>query len=60
MIQGFILEASAGVRMASRWVAGAPEPEFWMGTKVDDKEQHEIQTFRCASCGFLESYAQAS
>lgn len=58
MEEGFVLDVTHGGQFVSRWVAGKPEPSFWTGTKVRDKEQHQIQTFRCAGCGFLESYAR--
>ena len=57
MQEGFILEASPGVRMASEWIAGAPEPGGLMGLHVKGKEKRPIQTFRCSKCGYLESYA---
>lgn len=45
-----------GVGVA-RWVAGQPEPSFWTGTKVRDKEQRRLTTYRCPQCSYLESYA---
>lgn len=59
MQEGFVLDVSHGAQLVSHWVAGKPEPLFWSGTKVRDNEQHKIQTFRCTSCGYLESYARA-
>ena len=59
MREGFILDmAHDGQQLVLRWVAGKPEKSFWTGTKVAGKEQHFIQSFRCAKCGFLESYAR--
>jgi len=60
MQEGFILDWTEGGRLASSWVAGKPEASFWMGTKIDGKEQHHIQSFRCTKCGYLESYARES
>jgi hypothetical protein len=58
MQEGFILDTIHGnAHAASRWVAGFPEPSFWLGTKISDKEQHPIQSYRCTSCGYMESYA---
>jgi len=58
MEKGFILDMGDATWLVPRWIAGEPEPSFWTGTKIRGKEQHEIQTFRCAKCGYLESYAQ--
>ena len=52
MQEGFILSFTV-----SRWIAGSPEPSFWMGTKISGKQQHPIQSYRCTSCCYLESYA---
>ncbi len=41
----------------SRWIAGSPEPSLWTVIKISGKEQHPIQSYRCTSCGYLESYA---
>jgi hypothetical protein len=60
MQEGFILDVSYADRLVSRWVAGKPEKRFLIGVKTSGKEQHFIQTFRCARCGFLESYAKGS
>jgi predicted nucleic-acid-binding Zn-ribbon protein len=59
MQEGFILDSAHGhSRLVLRWVVGKPEPSFWTGTKVAGKEQHPVQSFRCAKCGYLESYAK--
>ena len=60
MQRGFVLDNSYGARLISHWVPGGPEKSFWNGTKWTDEETHiPIAAFRCASCGFLESYARA-
>ncbi len=46
--------------MVSKWTAGVPEKSFWLGLKVRGKERHEIVTYRCPRCGFLQSYAPAT
>lgn len=39
------------------WAEGTVQPS-WIGhVKMSGKERHSIQTFRCAGCGYLESYA---
>jgi hypothetical protein len=60
MKEGFILDATHGARLVSRWVSGKPEASFWTGTKVDGREQYFVQAFRCVACGYLESYANES
>jgi hypothetical protein len=62
MQEGFIFDAiSHGAQRVSRWVAGKPEAaSFWTGTKIEGREQHFVQSFRCVACGYLESYARES
>jgi hypothetical protein len=46
---GFVVDHTYG---------GFPTPEsIWTGEKMSSKERHPVQTFRCARCGYLESYA---
>jgi len=55
---GYIIDrAHHNTRAPATWVEGEPEPSFWTGTKISGKEQHQVNTFRCPGCGFLESYA---
>jgi len=56
--EGFVMDrAHGGGVVVSRWVAGIPVSSIWTGTKVGDKQQYPIQSFRCSRCGYLESYA---
>lgn len=57
MEEGFTLDVTHGSRLVSGWVAGAPERSFWVGIKVKGKRHKSITTWRCKSCGYLESYA---
>ena len=57
MEQGFIIDNTYGARIVSHWSAGQPRKSFWTGTKLPEEKQIPIGTFRCESCGFLESYA---
>jgi hypothetical protein len=57
MEQGFVLDNTYGLRIVSQWSAGHPKKSFWTGTKLPAEEQIPIGTFRCESCGFLESFA---
>jgi hypothetical protein len=59
MEQGFVLDNSHGERIVSQWAPGAPLTSFWTGTKVPVRELVPIGTYRCTSCGYLESYARA-
>ncbi|HEX8746460.1 MAG TPA: hypothetical protein VF717_04615 [Pyrinomonadaceae bacterium] len=57
MEKGFTLDKSYGAALVSRWIKGDPE-ETWQGTaKTRGRECWLIQTWRCAQCGFLKSYA---
>ena len=59
MQEDFILEyATNASASASRWVEGAPVKALLFGVRTAHKEQHPIQSFRCQSCGYLESYAK--
>lgn len=42
-----------------RWVQGALEKSFWKALKQQNTDRRSISvaTYRCLSCGFLESYA---
>lgn len=59
MSAGFVLNmgfrAAAG---AATWQEGDPEPSFWTGVKHFGKAKHPITVYRCAACGYLESYAK--
>jgi hypothetical protein len=56
---GFLLELAHGNgRLVTQWVAGIAEASIWMGLKVNDRAKLDVVTYRCQSCGFLESYAR--
>ncbi len=58
MEAGFLLEQRDGnLKGVTEWVEGAPETGWWGSVKVRKKRQLAVQTWRCARCGFLESYA---
>ena len=58
MDEGFIMDESHGAVHASKWVEGPPEKSFWTGTKTRGKKKVQVTTFRCPTCGYLESYAK--
>jgi ribosomal protein S27AE len=61
MNQGFVIDAGdSGSHRASKWQAGTPQKSFWTGIKLSKADQHEVVTWRCGRCGFLESYAGVS
>ena len=55
MTEGFVLDRSDSSRSVSGWVEGTPVRSLWAGVKVKSRLL-EITTWRCGSCGFLESY----
>ena len=58
MVRGFIPELSHRSSV-SFWVEGEPEHSFWAaGVKTPEDKIIDIVTYRCAGCGFLESYAR--
>lgn len=60
MSEGYILDhGHGGSRTVGSWIEGAPVKSFWLGLSLRGKTQHSIATFRCGSCGYLESYAKA-
>ena len=58
MEQGYIVDYTDGdVRKPADWIEGEPVKSFWSGTKISDKKNYRVMTFRCVRCGYLESYA---
>ena len=58
MVEGFIVDQGYGAATVSTWQGGEPRKSIWTGVKQDKREQHEIVTWRCSRCGYLESYAR--
>ena len=66
MINGFVMDSTFGAALVSQWVKGSPQiarasfgilPQSGIeAPKTEDVIP--IATFRCQSCGFLESYAR--
>jgi len=45
---GFGLDYIHGGVVRGRWLAGTPEPSFWTGLKVNDRNCRAIDMWRCA------------
>jgi hypothetical protein len=59
MTEGFIIDGAHGNggRAVGSWLEGPPVKSTWVGIKLGGKTPIEIKTWRCTSCGYLESYA---
>ena len=57
MAEGFIADQGYGASSITRWYAGPPRKSIWTGLKLKGVESHDVGTWRCGRCGFLESYA---
>jgi hypothetical protein len=58
MEDGYIPDRNYNTVKLSVWISGRPEKAVLGGLDLDGKTTLNIITFRCISCGFLESYAQ--
>lgn len=57
MEDGFIADHTYGAVLQNDWVEGEPVWSIWTGMKIKDRKQYKVTTYRCARCGYLESYA---
>lgn len=57
MVEGFLIDNTYGTRAVITWAEGPPVKSIWTGLKLDKKAVRSVQTWRCARCGLLESYA---
>jgi len=58
MREGFLLETGLLSDPRPKWVEGRPSVGVFTGSaQTDDRDVRRVQTFRCISCGYLESYA---
>ena len=60
MAAGFLLDQTYGGYVSGKWVGGSPVKSFWMGLKLRGQVRHEITSYRCSRCGYLESFAPAT
>jgi hypothetical protein len=57
MEEGFVLDRGDSGNAASIWLGGAPQKSFWTGLKLKGRPTHDIATWRCRRCFYLESWA---
>ena len=59
---GFLLDHTYNAVLPAIWVAGPPEKKkFWYGGSrfiVKEKRWHQVETWRCTACGYLDSYTK--
>ncbi len=60
MEQGFTVDNTYGARGVSHWAGGHPEKSFWEGARSPEDTLIPIGTYRCRTCGYLESYARSN
>lgn len=62
MIAGFLLDQGDSAQRQARWVAGERTTGWkasWLGVETPkDPVYYRVVSFRCARCGYLESYAR--
>jgi hypothetical protein len=57
MEQGFHIDMAGGERYVGRWAPGPPQKTFIGRTRVPTGVL-PIGSYRCQTCGFIESYAR--
>jgi hypothetical protein len=57
MEQGFVIDGRHSGFTQQQWSSGVPQSSFWMGLKLEKDKIVSVTTWRCPSCGYLESYA---
>ena len=57
MEEGFVLDRTYGSNAQASWIEGPATRSIWTGVKMKGREQLPVTTFRCSSCGYLESFA---
>ena len=53
---GFLLDRMHSGAQAAEWISGPPEKK-WIGGVKTNTRSFPVETWRCKSCGYLESYA---
>jgi hypothetical protein len=57
MQKGYLPDATYGGVVLGTWVEGEVETGFLGAIKLKGNARRTITTYRCTSCGYLESYA---
>lgn len=58
MDRGFVIDrGDYSIPETQKWVDGEPKRTFWAGVTLKNRRVIAVNTYRCAECGFLESYA---
>ena len=59
MEEGFIPDrGDKSVLQTTEWYEGLPERSRWFGQlKIKNKRHFQVRSYRCARCGYIESYA---
>lgn len=58
MEEGFLIDSGDGnAPTVAAWHRGRPEKKWW-GLKTSKADKLQITSWRCNSCGLLESYAK--
>ena len=63
MEQGYTLDVTFGATFTGQWIRGTPKRSYFDSLAIkfpsmSPSQRVPIATFRCQSCGFLESYAR--
>jgi predicted nucleic-acid-binding Zn-ribbon protein len=56
MTAGFVVDRTNGEKLQQVWIAGQPEASQWVGLKTGNRDNFNVQAFRCANCNYLEFY----
>lgn len=59
MEEGYVLDSIATHSNPEIWTEGKKPQSVWAKLIKGDKRSFEVVTYRCVSCGYLESYATA-
>ena len=57
MREGFLVDRAHNAARVAHWAEGAPEYWFLRVLKMRGRRQLPVRSFRCAQCGYLESWA---
>jgi hypothetical protein len=57
MESGWVPDNTHSGLQRQNWSPGEPQPSFWTGLKLEKDQVLPVTTFRCPTCGYLESYA---